>query len=158
MKEAIRTLKKTGTVMLVLLSFGIFFSVPLHSKSVTITRLSSTPKVGVTPPLKQFGLTGINKQKNYVQRYRRQVPAQYVRSGADIMDRVSDGWIVFDRESNIAARVGEGRKLFWKIDVGTIVREKRFEVQDLRYDKGILYFNAACLSYPITAPSIYPNV
>ena len=147
MKEVTHSLRKTGTAMFVLLSFGIFFSVPLHAKSVTITRLSSTPKVGVTPPLKQFGLTGINKQKNYVQRYRCQVPAQYARSGADIMDRVSDGWIVFDRESNIAAHVGEGQKLFWKIDLGTIVREKKFEVQDLRYDKGILYFNAACLSY-----------
>ena len=147
MKGVILTLRKTGMVMLVLLGFGTLLTVPLHSQSVTITQLSSTPKVGVTPPLEPFGLTGRNKQHNYVQRYRRQVPEQYARSGADIMDRVSDGWIVFDRESNVAAHVGEGRKLFWKIDVGTIVREKRFEVQDLRYDKGVLYFNAACLSY-----------
>lgn len=119
----------------------------LNTKNLKVKKISVKRLKRFAVPLNIYGLSGKNKQKNYWEAFRKQLPKKYAKSEADIMDRKKNGWVVFNRKSNIAGYLNEQKKVFWKINLGSIVREKNFLVHDLRYENNILYFNAACLSY-----------
>jgi len=98
-------------------------------------------------PLSTFGLSGKNKQSNYRQARRIQLPKGYKKANVDIMDKTQKGWVVLNRRADRIVHLNENKQLFWNIGLGDIVREKQYIVDDVRYEAPILYFNAACLSY-----------
>jgi len=98
-------------------------------------------------PLSTLGLSGKNKQVDYRQARRMQLPKGYEKANADIMDRTQKGWIVLNRHADKVVHLNEKKQLFWNIRLGDIVREKQYIVDDIRYEAPILYFNAACPSY-----------
>ena len=99
------------------------------------------------PPLSTFGLSGKNKQVNYRQARRIQLPKAYAKANADIMNKTQKGWLVLNRREDRVIHLNEKKQLFWNIRLRDIVREKQYIVDDIRYESPILYFNAACPSY-----------
>lgn len=112
-----------------------------------VKKLSDKRVKEFAEPLHTFGLSGKNKQKNYYEARRHQLPKEYEKADADIMDKSKKGWVVLNRQSHRVVHLNTQRELFWNINLHAIVREKQYSVDDIRYENNILYFNAVCLSY-----------
>ena len=106
-------------------------------------------------PLSRFGLSGKNKQKSYIDARRTHLPKAYKKLkkvGVEIMDRTKEGWIILNSKKGVIVHTAptihnHNLKVFFQAKIKEIVKEKAFSVDDMRYEDGILYFNAACPSY-----------
>ncbi len=96
-----------------------------------------------------YDLSGDNKPNGMIYRFRQavEIPPALAKYRPDIADSVDGGYLMLERESNAAYLVGENGEFKWEINLAKFVMEGSMEVQDIRYDGGILYFNAACQSY-----------
>jgi len=119
----------------------------VNTKNFKIKKQSVEKLKSFAAPLSTFGLSGENKQENYWEARRRQLPKQYGKADVDIMDKGKKGWVVLNRKRHTIVYLNEQKELFWTIDFDDIVREKQYIIDDIRYEDNILYFNAACLSY-----------
>jgi len=90
--------------------------ITVTQENMKIKKISTENLGAGFSPLKTFGLLGNNKQQDYWEAYRHQLPVQYAQAQADIMDRAKKGWIVYNRKSNRVVYVNEKKELFWTLD------------------------------------------
>jgi len=112
-----------------------------------IKRLSKHKIYRYNTPLSSFGLSGINKQSSSYTDARRytKLPRGYEK--IDILDKMQEGWIALSRDADNVVYANQKHEIFWNIHFRDIVREKRYVIDDIRYENDILYFNASCISY-----------
>ncbi len=99
----------------------------------------------------QYGLSGDNKPNGIIYRLREsraeQLPTFLVDSKANIIDNYQSNWLVFYRKYNEVVFYDKFGEVLWELDLDDYIKEDRFEVQDIRFEDGVLYFNSACKSY-----------
>ncbi len=98
-----------------------------------------------------FQLSGVNKPNGIFYRFRKAHPniiADFLTSSkADIIDNYQDNWLEFYRNSNKVTLYNAKGDILWQFDLTNYIDEPNFEIQDIRLDDDILYFNSACESY-----------
>jgi len=100
---------------------------------------------------KTYGLTGENKPNGIIYRFRKSKPADIPdflsKKNYDIVDIIDNGWLALDRKRSAVSRYDKKGAKEWSLGLQGFIKNKRLEVQDIRYEDGVLYFNAVCIGY-----------
>lgn len=146
-------LKQNHSSLLLLLLLFVFTTESVAQKRIGLVNglkiLSVT--TANSNDYSDYNLLGKNKPNGIIYRFRKwkaqDLPVFLNNINADIIDNCSGEWLVLQRDKSIASLYGASGKILWTLDLNEYVEEKSMEVQDIHFDMGILYFNAACISY-----------
>ncbi len=98
-----------------------------------------------------YNLRGNNKPNGMIYRLRVSKPVDIPdfldKEAYEIVDAVDNGWLVLDRKISTVIYYDKKGTQVWALKLADLVKEKRMEVQDIRFEDNILYFNAACIGY-----------
>ena len=95
-----------------------------------------------------MGLSGVNSHQKSNETFQTTYPGELKNPRQYLTERTSKGWVVLSKKSHKVVHVSmEDEQVYWQYDLRKIVKEDQFYVEGMRYENGILYFNAACRSY-----------